>query len=73
MTGYGMTCMRGVRASRAVEALTRRFRKAALRALHWSEQTAETLVQRPIKQILLLHVGAFDALALGDLLSAYEA
>jgi len=57
----------------AVEALTRRFREAALRALHWSEQTAETLVQRPIKQILLLHVGAFDALALHDLLSAYEA
>jgi cellulose synthase (UDP-forming) len=56
----------------AVEALTRRFREAALRALHWSEQTAETLVQRPIKQILLLHVGAFDALALDDLLSAYE-
>ena len=56
----------------AVEALTRRFREAALRALHWSEQTAETLFQRPIKQILLLHVGAFDALALDDLLSAFE-
>jgi len=56
----------------AVEALTRRFRQAALRALHWSERTADTLVQRPIKHILLLHVGAFDALALDDLLSAYE-
>jgi len=56
----------------AVEALRRSFREAALRALQWSEESAETLMRRPIKQILLLHVGAFDALALDDLLSAYE-
>jgi peptidoglycan-N-acetylglucosamine deacetylase len=40
----------------AVDALRRGFRESALRALSWSEQTAETLVRRPIKQILLLHV-----------------
>jgi len=57
----------------AVKALTRGFREAALRALDWSEETADTLVRRPIKQILLLHVGAFVALTLDDLLSAYEA
>ena len=57
----------------AVAALTRGFREAALRALDWSEETADTLVRRPIKQILLLHVSAFVALTLDDLLSAYEA
>jgi cellulose synthase/poly-beta-1,6-N-acetylglucosamine synthase-like glycosyltransferase/peptidoglycan/xylan/chitin deacetylase (PgdA/CDA1 family) len=57
----------------AVEALTRAFREAALRALVWSEETADTLVRRPIKQILLLHVSALVALTLDDLLSAYEA
>jgi len=56
----------------AVKALTRSFREAALRALQSSEETAATLVRRPIKHILLLHAGAFDALALHDLLSAYE-
>jgi cellulose synthase (UDP-forming) len=55
----------------AVGALTREFREAALRALDWSEETANTLVRRPIKQILLLHVSAFVALTLDDLLSAY--
>ncbi len=57
----------------AVGALTREFQEAALRALDWSEETADTLVRRPIKQILLLHVSAFVALTLDDLLSAYGA
>ena len=57
----------------AVDALTRKFREAALRALDWSEETADTLVRRPIKQILLLHVSALVALTLDDLLSAYGA
>jgi cellulose synthase/poly-beta-1,6-N-acetylglucosamine synthase-like glycosyltransferase/peptidoglycan/xylan/chitin deacetylase (PgdA/CDA1 family) len=57
----------------AVAALTRTFRESALRALHSSEETAQTLVRRPIKQILLLHVSAFVARALDDVLSAYEA
>jgi cellulose synthase (UDP-forming) len=57
----------------AVQTLARGFREAALRALDWSEETAGTLVRRPIKQILLLHVSAFVALTLDDLLSAYEA
>jgi cellulose synthase (UDP-forming) len=58
---------------RAVGALTREFQEAALRALDWSEETADALVRRSIKQILLLHVSAFVALTLDDLLSAYEA
>jgi len=57
----------------AAEALTRAFREVALRALDWSEETADALVRRPIKQILLLHVSALVALTLDDLLSAYEA
>jgi cellulose synthase (UDP-forming) len=57
----------------AAAALTRGVQEAALRALDWSEKTADTLVRRPIKQILLLHISAFVALTLDDLLSAYEA
>ena len=56
----------------AVDTLTRKFRAAAQRLLDWSEETADTLVRRPIKQILLLHVNAFVALTLDDLLSDYE-
>jgi peptidoglycan/xylan/chitin deacetylase (PgdA/CDA1 family) len=59
--------------TRGAGALTRAFVEAGLRALRWSEHTGRTLVQRPIKQILLLHANAIDALALDDLLSAYEA
>jgi len=57
----------------AVDGLARGFREAALRALRWSEETAQTIVGRPIRQVLLLHVGAFDALVLDDLLSDFEA
>jgi cellulose synthase/poly-beta-1,6-N-acetylglucosamine synthase-like glycosyltransferase/peptidoglycan/xylan/chitin deacetylase (PgdA/CDA1 family) len=57
----------------AMDALTQGFREASLRALDWSEETADTIVRRPIKQILLLHVSALVALTLDDLLSAYEA
>src|SRR5262245_8490944 len=56
----------------AQDALTRSFRGEALRALDWSADTAKTLVQRPIKQILLLHVSALVALTLDDVLSAYQ-
>jgi hypothetical protein len=56
-----------------MDALTQGFREASLRALDWSEETADTIVRRPIKQILLLHVSALVALTLDDLLSAYEA
>jgi len=56
----------------AVDALTRSFRETALRTLDWSEKTANTLVDRPIKQILLLHISALVALTLDDLLSAYQ-
>jgi peptidoglycan-N-acetylglucosamine deacetylase len=59
--------------ARGADALARAFVEAGLRALRWSEHTGRTLVQRPIKEILLLHANAIDAMALDDLLSAYEA
>jgi cellulose synthase/poly-beta-1,6-N-acetylglucosamine synthase-like glycosyltransferase/peptidoglycan/xylan/chitin deacetylase (PgdA/CDA1 family) len=57
----------------AVASLRRGFRESALRALSWSEETAQTLVGRPIKQILLLHASAFVSLTLEDVLSMYKA
>src|SRR4029453_17075399 len=59
--------------ARGADALARAFVEAGLRALRWSEHTGRTLAQRPIRQILLLHANAIDALALDNLLSAYEA
>jgi cellulose synthase/poly-beta-1,6-N-acetylglucosamine synthase-like glycosyltransferase/peptidoglycan/xylan/chitin deacetylase (PgdA/CDA1 family) len=56
----------------AVEVLKRTFLGAAVDALSWADSTALTLVRRPVKQILLLHLGAFDALMLDELLTAYE-
>jgi len=55
-----------------IAALRRSFLESAVRALDWSQGAAHTLVHRPIKHILLLHVGAFDALMLEPLLTAYE-
>ncbi len=55
-----------------IEVLKRTFLDAAVEALRWSESTAETLVYRPIKQILLLHLGVFDVVMLDELLTAYE-
>ena len=56
----------------AVEVLKRTFLGAAVDALSWADATALTLVRRPVKQILLLHLGAFDAFMLDELLIAYE-
>lgn len=41
-------------------------------ALRWSDAAARELVQRPVKQILLLHVGQFTSLMLDELLTTYE-
>ncbi len=57
----------------AVTALKTSYLDYADGALHWADATARALIGRPIEQILLLHMGAFDALVLDDLLTRYEA
>jgi cellulose synthase/poly-beta-1,6-N-acetylglucosamine synthase-like glycosyltransferase/peptidoglycan/xylan/chitin deacetylase (PgdA/CDA1 family) len=56
----------------AIAELKRSFVRRALEALDSSERSAESLIGRPIKHILLLHLGAFDVLMLDDLLAAYQ-
>jgi len=58
--------------SAAVAVLRQRFLRNAKAGLDWSEQSARTLIGRSIKHVLLLHLGAFDALILDDLLTMYE-
>lgn len=57
---------------RSIDWLKRSFIEPALNRLKWSEGVARLILNRPIKQILLLHVGAFDALMVDNLLTAYE-
>jgi peptidoglycan/xylan/chitin deacetylase (PgdA/CDA1 family) len=57
---------------RSVAALQTSYLDYANAELHWADETARALVGRPIPQILLLHIGAFDAVVLGALLSLYE-
>jgi peptidoglycan/xylan/chitin deacetylase (PgdA/CDA1 family) len=56
----------------AVGALKRSYLDYADGALHWADAAARALVGRPIEHILLLHVGAFDALVIDELLTRYE-
>jgi peptidoglycan/xylan/chitin deacetylase (PgdA/CDA1 family) len=49
------------------------FLEAAKIRLAWSRELSARLFDRQIKHILLLHVGAFDALMLDELLRAYRA
>jgi peptidoglycan/xylan/chitin deacetylase (PgdA/CDA1 family) len=56
----------------AVAALKQSYLDDAAVFLHWSDEAARALVARPIAQILLLHIGAFDAVVIDDLLSRYE-
>jgi peptidoglycan/xylan/chitin deacetylase (PgdA/CDA1 family) len=58
--------------SRAVEVLADSYLDAALAHLRWSDDTARRLFGGPIRHILLLHVGAFDAHMAEKLLTAYE-
>ncbi|HYB43217.1 MAG TPA: polysaccharide deacetylase family protein [Candidatus Methylomirabilis sp.] len=53
--------------------LRERFVEAALAHLAWSEALSARLFERPVKHILLLHIGAFTGLVLDDLLGAYRA
>jgi len=57
---------------RAVAALKTSYLDYAKVELHWADATARALIGRPIPQILLLHIGAFDALVFDGLLSLYE-
>jgi peptidoglycan-N-acetylglucosamine deacetylase len=58
--------------TRAVEVLEDSYLDSALAHLHWSDDTARRLFGTPIRHILLLHVGAFDAHMADKLLTAYE-
>ena len=62
----------GTSDSEAVAVLRQRFLRDARLALDWSERSARLLIGRSIKHVLLLHVSAFNALMLDDLLTMYE-
>ena len=59
--------------ARALLALRKSYLKNALASLQWSVAVANDLFKRPIRQVLLMHVGAFDATMLDQLLTVYEA
>ncbi|AKT40528.1 polysaccharide deacetylase family protein [Chondromyces crocatus] len=56
----------------AIKVLDGAFVNYGRATLQWADATARQIYGRPIKQILLLHVGAFDARAIDRLLTAYE-
>jgi peptidoglycan/xylan/chitin deacetylase (PgdA/CDA1 family) len=56
----------------AIARLKVMFMEAANAALAWASDVSITLVGRPIKHVLLVHVGAFDALMLDEVLQAYR-
>lgn len=57
---------------KAILALKESYIDQAAWALRWADAAARELVGRPVKQILLLHVGAFGALMLDEMLTTYE-
>jgi len=57
---------------KAIGALTQSYLKSAETLLRWNDAAARELYGRRIKQILLLHAGAFDAIMIDQLLTAYE-
>jgi peptidoglycan-N-acetylglucosamine deacetylase len=57
----------------AIAWLKESFLKAAADRLAWSDAAARQIFGRPIRQILLLHIGAFDSVMLDELLDAYAA
>jgi cellulose synthase/poly-beta-1,6-N-acetylglucosamine synthase-like glycosyltransferase/peptidoglycan/xylan/chitin deacetylase (PgdA/CDA1 family) len=58
--------------SDALDVVKRKLLQDADAALDWSELTARGLIGRPIRHIVLLHLGAINAVALDDLLALYE-
>ena len=59
--------------TRAVEAIRSTFLEHAIEMLAWSDAASQALYGRRIPQVLLLHVGAIDAVLIEDLLTAMEA
>jgi peptidoglycan-N-acetylglucosamine deacetylase len=57
---------------KAIAALKESYIDQAAWALRWADAAARELVGRPVKQVLLLHVGAFGALMLDEMLTTYE-
>jgi peptidoglycan/xylan/chitin deacetylase (PgdA/CDA1 family) len=57
---------------KAVAVLKESYIDQAAWALRWADAASRELVGHPIKQVLLLHVGAFGALMLDELLTTYE-
>jgi peptidoglycan/xylan/chitin deacetylase (PgdA/CDA1 family) len=60
------------RDEQALAALKKSYLDDARLSLHWADAAARALFGRPVEQILLLHIGAFDALVLDELLTQYE-
>jgi peptidoglycan/xylan/chitin deacetylase (PgdA/CDA1 family) len=58
--------------SGSIQWLKQSFLEAAVRRLEWSQAVSKVVLGRQIKHILLLHLGAFDALMLDELLEAYR-
>jgi peptidoglycan-N-acetylglucosamine deacetylase len=56
----------------AIQWLKQSFLQSAVQRLAWSEAVAKAMLGRQIKHILLLHLGAFDAVMLEELLAAYR-
>ena len=57
---------------RAIDDLKQSFMKAAMDGFEWARAASSTLFKRQIRHILLLHMGAFDALMLDEVLRAYQ-
>lgn len=57
---------------RAIASLKHSFMKAAMDRFGWARAVSNALFGRQIRHILLLHMGAFDALMLDELLGAYQ-
>jgi peptidoglycan-N-acetylglucosamine deacetylase len=57
---------------KAIATLKESYLDQAAWALRWADGAARELIGRPIKHVLLLHVGAFGALMLDEVLSTYE-
>jgi peptidoglycan/xylan/chitin deacetylase (PgdA/CDA1 family) len=55
-----------------IQWLKQSFLQSAVQRLAWSEAVSKAVLGRQIKHILLLHVGAFDAVMLDELLAAYR-
>lgn len=63
----------GANAGRELAELRAGYREAARTELLAADERARALFGRPIRQILLLHAGAFTAEMIDDLLAEYEA